>query len=349
MKSIDPEQIERLKGHETLRYWELKTVIKKLNELDILVMLLKGAIDLAVPENCPPGSPPREMGDLDLLIHEADWDRAVQGLYELGYKPLFERAADIARFEVPGQRTFIHTQPYGRIDLHYDLNKYPDIAKYIQTNDFWKRSSQVTFNGFRALVPSITDQLWYQLVHLFLFHTGSLEELIGGQGHVWYIIRMADFHRERINWIEIIYKARQFNTEILLHFLIFGMKSKYNALSGIDVNEAMIQYVSHVWRWMIHAQHFPHIFTYAIGRFTVLTLIRRYTLVKVFSVYFNETVRGMPNEDLLAKYRLTRMPFLYQVVYILHFFRFTMLHLLAGVFYISFSMKNKKNRCIIKS
>ncbi len=78
----------QLKGRESLQYDELKTVIRKFNSLNIPVMLIKGAVDLAVPDNLPTGSLPRDMGDLDLLIQKQDWEKAVQVLNDSGYCPL---------------------------------------------------------------------------------------------------------------------------------------------------------------------------------------------------------------------------------------------------------------------
>ncbi len=63
----ETDYLAQLKANEALQYDELKTVIRNFNSLNIPVMLIKGAVDLAVPDNCPPGSLPRDMGDLDLF------------------------------------------------------------------------------------------------------------------------------------------------------------------------------------------------------------------------------------------------------------------------------------------
>ncbi len=63
----ETEYLAQLKAHEALQYDELKTVIRKFNSLNIPVMLIKGDVDLAVPDNRPTGSLPRDMGDLDLF------------------------------------------------------------------------------------------------------------------------------------------------------------------------------------------------------------------------------------------------------------------------------------------
>ena len=347
MKHKNNVQIEHLKGLEALRFWELKTVVGKFNALGIPVMLVKGAVDLADPQNHPPGLPPRAMADLDLLVHEKDWEKAVEGLCDLGYEPLFKDEKDSLRFDVPGQKTYIRSDPPGRIDLHHDLNKYPQIRRYIDSEELWRRGRQVEFHGNYAIVPSITDRIWYQLVHLFFFHTDSLEMLAGKYGSIWYLIAMADFHRDNINWDEFNARAKQFKAELPLHLLAFGMKAKYKMISGIEVEESIIRYASHVWRWMMHALHLPGILTYSLGRFTVLSLIRRYGFFKICKVYFSDTVRGTPDEDLLAKYRVSRLHFLYPAVYLIHFLRLVILHVISGIFYTGFIMKEGRNKLLI--
>lgn len=63
----ETDYLAQLKTQEASQYDELKTVIRKFNSLNIPVMLIKGAVDLAVQDNCPPGSLPRDMGDMDLF------------------------------------------------------------------------------------------------------------------------------------------------------------------------------------------------------------------------------------------------------------------------------------------
>ena len=339
----ESDYLALLKSKEALQYWELHKVIQKFNELDIPVMLVKGAIDLAVPHNRPSGSLPRDMGDLDLLIHKSDWDDAVQGLYDLGYRPL-DLEDENDRFDVAGQRAFIKSEPHGRIDLHYDLNKSSDREKFIQTEVLWQRSSPVEFKGTHAVIPSVTDQLWYQLVHLFLFHTDSLEAMIGKTGRVWRIIGMANYNNEHIDWNELMSRAHTFNVELLICFLGCGMKSKYSTLPGFKLNDCKLNSASLIWEWMIHAQRMPKILNYAIGRFTILTLFRKYNLFKICSLYYGETIRQMSKEILLQKYRLSHLPFLYPVTRLLHLARLMLLHLVIGAYYIGFLWKEKRNR-----
>ena len=341
MNKIDVVQLSYLKGLEALRYWELKTVIAKFNKLRIPVMLLKGSIELAMPDNHPPGSPPYRMRDIDLLIHFSDWKRAGRGLEELGYH-LDRKEIDNKDFPFIGQREFVRDVPQGRIDLHYDLNKCPSIIKMIDNEGMWERAIEFKFDRYRVFIPSVTDHIWYQIVHLFFFHTYSMEALFGDNGLVWHLISIADYNRERIDWGEIFSRSKSYGAEVPLNFLAYGMKSKYNEIYGLEIDEEKIRYVAKIWKWVIQALQKPKILTHALGRYTILSLIRRYNMIKIARIYFSEIGKGVMKEDLLAKYKLSRLSFLYPMVYIVHFLRLVLLHMLAGVLHTEFQLKERK-------
>ena len=74
----ETDYLVQLKTQEAAQYDELKTVIRKFNSLNIPVMLIKGAVDIAVPDNRPPGSLPLDMGDLHYNMNK---DQRVEGLF----------------------------------------------------------------------------------------------------------------------------------------------------------------------------------------------------------------------------------------------------------------------------
>jgi hypothetical protein len=330
------EYMTMLRGHESLRYWELLEVVKKFNEANIPVMLIKGAIDLAVPENRPPGFPPREMGDLDLLVKECDWHASLEVIQSLGYKPLefFEPGEE--PFKVPGQDAFVRENPSGRIDIHFDLNKNSGPTSYINTDVFWQRGREVTFEGRKAFVPSITDQVWYQLIHVFEYHVDSLEQLAGQNGRLPYIIRLAYHHRENIDWKEIQEKTDKFKTALYLHYLLVALKLDHGYLPPVEVDSLLFKKAFRIREWIEYAKRIHPILTYAVGWFTILTLFRIYGLVRLGKYYYHENVKGIPAEYLLAKYRLPAFRFLLPFVRILHLERLVILHLYITIRYCMF-------------
>ena len=118
-------------------------------------MLIKSTVDLAVPDNRPPGSLPRDMGDLDLLIQKQDWKKAVRGLNDSGYCPLISSENDSFAPPDIGQMDFVRSEPDGRIDLHYNMNKNQRVEGLFIIEEMWQQSKPVEFEGVSALVPSI--------------------------------------------------------------------------------------------------------------------------------------------------------------------------------------------------
>jgi hypothetical protein len=325
-----------LMGHESLRYWELLEVVKKFNEANIPVMLIKGAIDLAIPNNRPPDFPPREMSDLDLLIKKDDWDKAVHILQSSGYKVLDYFDSNEEPFFVPGQDAFIRENPAGRIDLHYDLNKKSDSINYILTEKLWQRGHEVKFEGKHAIIPLITDQLWYQLVHVFHYHTDSLDQLSGISGRIPYIIDLAFYHRKDINWNEIHENAQRFDIAICLHFLYAGLKLKHGYSPSVEINNSLFEKASLILYWIEWAQKIPVLLTYASGRFTILSLFRKYNILQIFRYYFRENVKAIPKKYILEKYGISSLPFLFPFVRILHWVRLVSLHCIISILFCLF-------------
>ena len=343
MNNINELKLGYHKGLESLRYWELKEVVVKLSEQGIPVMLLKGAVELIVPDYRPPGSLPLHMRDIDLFIRYSDWEGAVRGLNQLGYR-LDREEIDNKDFPFFGQREFIRDDPPGRIDLHHDLNKFHNTKKMIDNEGMWERAIEYMLDEYKVFVPSITDHMWYKLVHLFFFHIYSMEVLFGDHGLVWDLISIADYNRERIDWRKISSIAKICGAEIPLHFLVYGMKSKYNEIQGIEVDEEKIMYVAKAWKWTFAALNKPRLLTHALGRYTVINLIREYNAIKVCKIYFTEIVKNIPKEGLLQKYRVSKLPFLYPIIYLIHFFRLILLHWFSGAMHIRFMIKERRNK-----
>jgi len=337
-----------LKGHESLRYWELLEVVKKLNEANIPVMLVKGAIDLAVPENRPPGFPPREMGDLDLLVKKCDWYMALDALRSLGYKPLDSYDSDEEPFKVPGQDAFVRENPSGRIDIHFDLNKTPEFIQYIHTDVFWKRGREVTFQGRKAFVPSITDQVWYQLIHVFEYHDDSLAQLASKNGRFPYIVGLSFHHRDKIDWKELQQKTGDYRTGLYLHYLLVGLKLEHDYLPSVEVDSSLFNESARIREWIERAKKMHPILSYAVGRFTILILFRKYGFIRLLNFFFSEKVKPLSSTQLLAKYRLSAFRFLLPFVRILHLERLLILHFYICIQYYIFSIGRSVRKIFVK-
>jgi hypothetical protein len=110
----------------------------------------------------------RQIYDIDLLVHEADTDRALRILLGLGYRPKSRRIRDVGDGPTirPHRLRTEHALGLRRgnvsVDLHWRLRTAP--AYRFAEDDVWKGTQQMAFDGIRCSAPS--DE--YALVLLLL-------------------------------------------------------------------------------------------------------------------------------------------------------------------------------------
>jgi hypothetical protein len=339
----DDERVEYLKGVEAVQYWELLEVVGLFNKRKIPVMLLKGAVELAVPEYSPQGHRPRLMGDIDLLVHKEDWENAVLCLASLGYRPIKGDRDSVVTFKMLGQNDFVKDNPYIRLDLHYQLHKFPRNQCLIDVTDVWKRRVKVKFKGRHVFIPSVEDHLWYLLVHFFYTHESSIEEMIGKEGRLWYIVDSFYHHRGNIDWERLLRKAIRLNVLKSFFFLLYCVYRKHGELLLHGDFKKEIVIMSYLWYWVLWVKDISPTLTHAAGRFTIGALIREYSFFQSLKMYYFETIKWMGHQDLLRKYRMHRYPFLIEFVKLLHLGRLLSLHILMRVIYIYFNVLIKKS------
>jgi hypothetical protein len=343
------DYLAQLKGREVLWGWELHAIVCKFNEMGIPIMLIKSAIDLAFPENRSPLTPPQYMGDIDLLIHEDDWDNAVLGLNDLGYLPSPLNKDENFDLSEKGQAGFLKSEPYVFVDLHYNITKWQRSKELILVDELWTRYEQIEFDDALAFIPSYSDQLWIQFVHLFIFHSYSLEEMIGNYGKLWCLIDMSIWHYDKIDWDEIIKKAQHHEVELLLYLLWCGIEFKYNRKPPFPLDEQKNNHAHEIWEWMIWSKRIPLYLNYAIGRFNTFAIFLNCSFCKTFRIFYNEIKKTVSRDMLYKKYHLPHIGFLYPIVMILHLLRSMSLHLVIGVYHFRFRCRKKIKQFIINS
>ena len=141
---------------------------------------------------------------------------------------------------------FVRSEPDGRIDLHYNMNKNRRVEGLFIIEEMWQRSKPVEFEGVSAFIPSLSDQFWIRLVHFFLLHTCSLKEMLRDSGHFQQLIDFTNLNCEKISWYEIIRKARDQNLEILIYLVWYGIMQKYRNDPPFQLNKEIYKHASFV-------------------------------------------------------------------------------------------------------
>jgi len=188
---------------------ELGLLLNALEEAGIPVIALKGA-HLAIA--LYPEIALRPMNDLDLLVHEADFDRARQALASIGYTLPFpvlsQQATRQVGFELylskPGENI-------PGVELHWGLVASQQDRRAASVSWFWDNSELFSslnrqpdgHSLVRALTP--TSNLLYLCGHLFLEH-GASERLLW----LYDIYLLLTHCAQHIDWELLINKADEF-------------------------------------------------------------------------------------------------------------------------------------------
>ena len=154
---------------------ELRQVCRVLGREGIPVMALKGVAYLA--GSLPPGGW-RNLADVDLLVPEAEIQRAEQALKAAGWVPNGEFDSYDQRYyrdwmhEVP---PLVHHSRETEVDIHHNLA--PPVSRVrIDAARLWDESVEVVDpNGQSVRVLGPSDMLLHNAVHLFMN-----DELRGG-------------------------------------------------------------------------------------------------------------------------------------------------------------------------
>lgn len=170
-------------------------VLKKFNENDIPVIVLKG---LVVREYFPMPQL-RTMSDADVLVHKGDLDRVSSMMKGLGYtqtKDEDDHGAHIV-FVKPGQPVF---------EVHWTLaNKSFFKGKTFWEDNLWKETMEVEVGGTKTLSLGMEDLAVHLCIHMavHLAHKGF------GVRQPLDLVLLVEQKGRKIDWGKFLGKAKE--------------------------------------------------------------------------------------------------------------------------------------------
>jgi hypothetical protein len=205
-----------------LAFRELARILSAFN-LTIPAIVLKGA---ALAATLYPSPGLRPLSDLDLLVPADRLDDAVAVLRGLGY-------AYTAPLVLPGLDQWVHYHApplFGgqdiklAVEVHWSLVSSEHDWRAPDLDWFWQQSELADFGPVRAHVLTPTAHLLYLAAHLMLQHGAGRGRLI------WYydldlLIRRC---AGRLDWDELVSRARQFRWEPALHAALTGAAERFD-------------------------------------------------------------------------------------------------------------------------
>ncbi len=115
----------------------------------------------------------REFGDLDLLVREADRDRAWQLLLRLNYHSPYENRDLQHRYHV----VFSNRDSEEIVELHWRIAG-PQFGRYYQGDFLWDGARTIRYRGIEVLQPTIEANLLYLAIHAYKHDWARLQWLL---------------------------------------------------------------------------------------------------------------------------------------------------------------------------
>jgi hypothetical protein len=210
-------------GQNTVLFHQLNTLIARLNNKGIPVILLKGAhlaefvyADLAL----------RPMSDLDILVREEHLSQAVQIAFDAGYRFFFDKNPEKDKnsrdFDYGIAPEFRHFQ----LLKHLETNCLLEIHCFIASEDssfeipaaeLWRNAQPAVFNNRPVFLLSPEDLIIHLCLHAAYDHLFDF-----GLGALYDISIAIKYYGEKLDWREILRRSTRWRTkqclQLTLHF-----------------------------------------------------------------------------------------------------------------------------------
>jgi len=208
-----------------LSFQELKTVLEKLVNKGIPVIVLKGALWSELLYKNPAL---RKMSDIDILVKPVDFRRTADQLSELGF--LTRNPTDkLIPKSSTHQRCFVKrsTNPV-IIDAHRQLSRsYRSLNEAI----YWKRAVPMNFDGMKCLRLSNEDAILHSCLHL-AFHKYDVPL-------IWWVdlSELLKKYKSEIDWEYIVKKAIEQRIKSSIFYSLYFL----NRLIGNDIPQIVLE------------------------------------------------------------------------------------------------------------
>ncbi|MBI5302883.1 MAG: nucleotidyltransferase family protein [Chloroflexi bacterium] len=167
----------------------------------IPVVLLKGA---ALSVTLYTDGALRQIGDLDLLIHDEDKTRVAALLHAHGFTPLLDLTTGF-REGLGSEQTYTRRGKHAlTVDAHWHIINVPSYAQRTSVAWFWERTLTTSFGARAATVLNWDAQLLHLAEHFVLHH-----QMRGTRWECDLALVLAA-HGNELHWDAILAAARQF-------------------------------------------------------------------------------------------------------------------------------------------
>ena len=196
---------------------ELVRVLARFKSADIDVLAFKGPVlgqiayeDIGF----------RQAGDLDILIHAKDFNRATELLRDLAYKmhPQLSPAQAKAHLRFHCATTFVREDSFSVVDLHWGITP-KTFPLALTSEDFLSNRKTIHLGSHSIETLTDEDLIFYLSVHAAKHYFRSLEWMTT----LFELIR----NRPELSWSAVIARARQAKAERIICLALMLVESLY--------------------------------------------------------------------------------------------------------------------------
>ena len=211
----------------------LSTVLNKINERNIPVIVLKG---LVVREFYPQPDQ-RSMNDADILVHEGDVEKVKQLLIDMGYVYLEDHKAS-------HHIALVHHK-YPFIELHWNLFKRDGFSNELEHYErlIWRRAIKVNVGEAEVLSLSYEDLA----LHLCMHMAAHLAATGFGVRQLCDLVLLVEHNGDEVDWNSFIMKARMYGFEKFGKIIFLLCNKLFNMEAPKEINIKVVnnkKYVS---------------------------------------------------------------------------------------------------------
>jgi hypothetical protein len=193
----------------------------------------------------------RQFSDMDILVREADGEKCLQLLAEMGYKP--RKSSPVSQF-IADKSDIVHYSPMELNDISVEIHIKLHLKKehfHLPLDEIWQRAMPATVNNVSVFALEIYDLMMHLCIHLHKHFLG---------GHLQFtcfndITNLLEKEREVFDWELFENRCKQYNCVVEVYkYLVLVHKyfdatvpseiiNKYNSLLDIADEELFYKYL----------------------------------------------------------------------------------------------------------
>jgi hypothetical protein len=224
----------RASGRRSARlFGALGEVVTAFDRVGVEAIALK---DAALAVDVYPERALRPMGDVDVLVRRADYERAAQALAELGFAP--RPAADVAytRRYATGQH-FRRASDDVWIDLQWNVAQrewdlYGEGRFTYPVDEMWQGARRFAVDGYELLAPKAEHMLFHLCLHL---EGHEYAELVLFSD----VVELLRLHGAALDWDELVALSRAHDAASSVYYVLLLTQRLFGVSLPGDVMRAL--------------------------------------------------------------------------------------------------------------